>query len=111
MKIYTYISSTCFFSYCYSLGRPGWGIAWYINDELIPIITVKRGVTYTFDIYGGDDDRLPASYHPFYITDDPDGGYAQLSPQEQQVEIPPCIFFYKQYFEMSKDIHPKVIKL
>ena len=66
-------------------GRAGWGIAWYINGELIPRLTLMRGVTYTFDIFGGDDPSLSASYHPFYITNDPDGGYGQLNQLEKQV--------------------------
>ncbi|XP_072030814.1 uncharacterized protein [Amphiura filiformis] len=65
-------------------GHTGLGISWYINWKLIPIITVRRGVTYTFDIFGGDDPNLSAAYHPFYITNDPDGGYVQLSEQEKQ---------------------------
>ena len=69
----------------FALGRTGWGISWYINWELIPIITVKRGETYTFDVFGGDDPSMSAAYHPFYITDDPDGGYVQLSEQDKQV--------------------------
>jgi len=47
------------FSYCY-LGTPSWGIAWYINDLLIPEITVERGQTYTFIVEGGDDSSNPA---------------------------------------------------
>jgi hypothetical protein len=47
------------FSYC-NLGTPSWGIAWYINDLLIPEITVERGQTYTFIVEGGDDSSNPA---------------------------------------------------
>ncbi|XP_072014296.1 uncharacterized protein [Amphiura filiformis] len=65
-------------------GIAGWGIAWYINDELIPILTLTRGVTYTFQVFGGNDRSFPASYHPFYITNDPVGGYSQALPQERQ---------------------------
>ncbi|XP_072039501.1 protein Skeletor, isoforms B/C-like [Amphiura filiformis] len=60
------------------IGQPGWGIAWYINGLLIPVITVKRGVTYRFEVFGGDDDQLSASYHPFYITNDNRGGLVKL---------------------------------
>ena len=34
-------------------GQPSWGIAWYINDLLIPDIYVERGETYTFQVEGG----------------------------------------------------------
>ncbi|KYN45050.1 hypothetical protein ALC56_00524 [Trachymyrmex septentrionalis] len=58
-------------------GTPSWGIAWYINDLLIPEIIVERGKTYTFIVEGGDDPANPARYHPFYITDSPEGGLGQ----------------------------------
>ncbi|XP_033632784.1 protein Skeletor, isoforms B/C-like [Asterias rubens] len=64
-------------------GIVGWGIAWYVNELLIPEITVQRGTTYTFQIYGGNDPQLSAQYHPFYITDDSEGGYAQKTANEQ----------------------------
>ena len=60
--------------YCYCAGSAGWGIAWYINDTLIPELVVQRGQTYTFIVYGGDDPNNPAQYHPFYITNSPSGG-------------------------------------
>ncbi|XP_048505189.1 protein Skeletor, isoforms B/C isoform X2 [Athalia rosae] len=65
-------------------GQPSWGIAWYINDLLIPEIYVERGQTYTFTVEGGMDSTNPARYHPFYITDDPEGGYGQRSSSEQE---------------------------
>lgn len=65
-------------------GTPSWGIAWYVNDLLIPEIYVERNVTYTFRILGGDDPNVPADYHPFYISDDPVGGYIQLSDAERE---------------------------
>lgn len=64
----------------------GWGIAWYINGQLVPEITVKRNYTYTFNIYGGNDDSQLATYHPFYITSDKDGGFAQKTDQEKMVK-------------------------
>ncbi|KAI8506560.1 hypothetical protein Bbelb_159870 [Branchiostoma belcheri] len=65
-------------------GQPGWGIAWYINGLLIPELHVKRRQNYTFIVEGGDDASLPARYHPFYITDDPKGGYIQKTAAEKQ---------------------------
>ncbi|XP_076391454.1 protein Skeletor, isoforms B/C isoform X2 [Megachile rotundata] len=65
-------------------GQPSWGIAWYINDMLIPEITVERGQTYTFIVEGGNDPEIPARYHPFYITDSPVGGFGQKTEEEQK---------------------------
>ncbi|XP_071827063.1 protein Skeletor, isoforms B/C-like [Apostichopus japonicus] len=64
----------------------GWGLAWYINGILIPEIHVVRGNTYTFEIFGGNDRNFLGSYHPFYITDDKDGGYGQKTDAEKQLE-------------------------
>jgi hypothetical protein len=65
-------------------GQPSWGIAWYINDLLIPEIYVERGQTYTFIVEGGNDQTNPARYHPFYITDSSEGGFGQKSEAEQK---------------------------
>ena len=67
----------------YLTGQPGWGIAWYINDTLIPELVVERGRTYTFLVYGGNVSSDPSNYHPFYITDSVNGGRL-LNTQEQQ---------------------------
>lgn len=66
-------------------GHVGWGISWYINGLLIPEINVVRGRTYTFVVEGGNDPETPANYHPFYITDDPIGGYEYKSEEEREV--------------------------
>ncbi|XP_014230471.1 protein Skeletor, isoforms B/C isoform X2 [Trichogramma pretiosum] len=65
-------------------GQPSWGIAWFINDKLIPEITVERGQNYTFVVEGGKDKTNPARYHPFYITDSPEGGFGQLTDSQQR---------------------------
>ncbi|XP_043677738.1 protein Skeletor, isoforms B/C isoform X1 [Vespula pensylvanica] len=65
-------------------GEPSWGIAWYINDLLIPKITVERGRSYTFIVEGGNDPVNPARYHPFYITDSPEGGFGQKTESQQR---------------------------
>ncbi|XP_055594127.1 protein Skeletor, isoforms B/C [Uranotaenia lowii] len=70
-------------------GHVGWGISWYINGLLIPEINVVRGKTYTFVVEGGHDPEFPAKYHPFYITDDPVGGYDH---QEEDVRRNTRIF-------------------
>ncbi|KAM0725706.1 Protein Skeletor, isoforms B/C [Formica fusca] len=67
-------------------GTPSWGIAWYINDLLIPELTVVRGQTYTFIVEGGNDETNPAKYHPFYITDSPEGGFGQKTEAKQMEE-------------------------
>uniref|UniRef100_A0A2S2PWW0 Protein Skeletor, isoforms B/C n=2 Tax=Sipha flava TaxID=143950 RepID=A0A2S2PWW0_9HEMI len=65
-------------------GHVGWGISWYINGLLIPEINVVRGQTYTFVVEGGLDPEIPAKYHPFYITDDPVGGYGYKTAEERE---------------------------
>ncbi|XP_048486593.1 protein Skeletor, isoforms B/C isoform X3 [Plutella xylostella] len=65
-------------------GHPSWGIAWYINDQLIPEVYVERGKTYTFLVEGGDDRTNPAKFHPFYISDSPEGGFGQKREEEQR---------------------------
>jgi len=69
------------------VGHVGWGISWYINGLLIPEINVVRGQTYTFVVEGGLDTEIPAKYHPFYITDDPVGGYGYKTAEEREVII------------------------
>ena len=66
-------------------GHVGWGISWYINGLLIPEINVVRGKEYTFVVEGGFDPEIPAKYHPFYITDDPVGGYFHKTEAEKAV--------------------------
>uniref|UniRef100_A0A182ISD3 DOMON domain-containing protein n=1 Tax=Anopheles atroparvus TaxID=41427 RepID=A0A182ISD3_ANOAO len=67
-------------------GHPSWGIAWYMNDQLIPEIYVERGQTYTFVVEGGDESAQPAKYHPLYITSSSEGGYGQLSEAQKRRE-------------------------
>ncbi len=51
---------------------------------MIPEIYVVRGKTYTFVIEGGNDPTQTAAYHPFYITDDPEGGYEFKTPAQRR---------------------------
>lgn len=67
------------------IGHTGWGVSWYINGLLIPEINVVRGKTYNFVVESGDNPDVPAKYHPFYITDDPIGGYAHKTDEEKAV--------------------------
>ncbi|GBN20328.1 Protein Skeletor, isoforms B/C [Araneus ventricosus] len=62
-------------------GSQSWGIAWWINGQLIPELTVRRGVNYTFIVEGGNNPSNPASYHPLYITNNPEGGGGQFLDQ------------------------------
>lgn len=68
-------------------GHVGWGISWYINGLLIPEINVVRGKTYTFVVEGGNNPDVPAKYHPFYITDDPIGGFEYKTEEEKNVRL------------------------
>ncbi|XP_013385801.1 protein Skeletor, isoforms B/C [Lingula anatina] len=68
-------------------GRTSWGIALYINDSIIPELTLKRGENYTFLVESGDSDANQAKYHPFYITDDSSGGYSQYTTPAQREAV------------------------
>lgn len=62
--------------YMQMTGEGSPGLVWYINGLMAPILHVQRGKTYTFRIEGGDSfDKSYRFYHPFYITDEPYGGY------------------------------------
>jgi DOMON domain/Electron transfer DM13 len=67
-------------------GVASWGIAWYLNDLLAPILELRRGTTYTFRVNGGNNPNSNAQYHPFYITMGENGGYAQRTPEERATE-------------------------
>ena len=56
------------------LGLSGWGIAFYIDGMLAPVLRLSRNVEYTFIIEAGNDPNDPPNYHPFYITSSQDGG-------------------------------------
>ena len=57
-------------------GEGSAGLVWYINGLMAPILHVQRGKTYTFRVEGGNTfDKSYRFYHPFYITDEPYGGY------------------------------------
>ena len=67
------------------VGQAGWGIAWYINNTLVPELVVERGRTYTFLVYGGNVPADDSNYHPFYITNSMNGGRLLNSAQERMV--------------------------
>ena len=72
-----------YFMYC--VGQVGWGIAWFINDLLVPELEFQRGRTYTFTVEGGNNPEDPSNYHPFYITDSISGGYLFNTPEQRAV--------------------------
>lgn len=59
------------------------GLAWYINGQLIPELYLRRGLTYSFRVHGGNNPHSPNLYHPLIITDEPHGGYDRLSDSAQ----------------------------
>jgi len=78
----TYIDFSCVVHFS---GLSGWGIAYYINDILIPVLRLRRNVTYTFIVEAGNDPNDRTNYHPFYITDSKDGGILLDSPEDRAV--------------------------
>ncbi|XP_039278972.1 protein Skeletor, isoforms B/C [Nilaparvata lugens] len=60
------------------------GLAWYLNGLLIPEIWMKRGFTYAFRIFGGNNPHSAEFYNPFIITDEPHGGVERLSEAAQK---------------------------
>ena len=73
-KIYLCLDVLPLFLCGTAIGLSGWGIAFYIDDKLAPLLRLKRGVTYTFIVEAGDDANDAPNYHPFYITNSQDGG-------------------------------------
>jgi len=67
-------------------GLPSGSLAWYVEGFLAPVIYLRRGLTYTFKVEGGNNPRSAEFYHPFIITDEPVGGYYRMS-EKQRSEI------------------------
>ncbi|XP_030759313.1 protein Skeletor, isoforms B/C [Sitophilus oryzae] len=65
-------------------GLSSWGICYYINDKLIPELTVERGQTYIFVVETGEYNTNPARYHPLYITNSKEGAYGQLTGESRR---------------------------
>lgn len=59
------------------------GLAWYIEGALIPELYLRRGLTYSFRVHGGNNPHSANLYHPLIITDEPHGGYDTLSDLAQ----------------------------
>lgn len=59
------------------------GLAWYINGFLAPDLFLRRGLTYSFRVRGGNNPHSAEHYHPMVITDEPHGGFDRLSDLKQ----------------------------
>lgn len=64
-------------------GFPSTTLAWYINGLLVPEIWLRRGLTYAFKVFGGNNPHSAEFYHPLIITDEPRGGFDTLSDEAQ----------------------------
>nr|XP_023011646.1 protein Skeletor, isoforms B/C [Leptinotarsa decemlineata] len=64
-------------------GHASTALAWYINGLLAPEIWLRRGLSYVFKVYGGNNPHSPEYYHPLIITDEPHGGFDKLSDEAQ----------------------------
>lgn len=58
-------------------------LAWYINGYLAPELWLRRGLSYAFKVYGGNNPHSAEFYHPLIITDEPYGGFDRLSDEQQ----------------------------
>lgn len=59
------------------------GLAYYVNGYLAAELWLRRGLTYSFKVRGGNDPHSPEYYHPMVITDEPRGGFDRLSDSKQ----------------------------
>lgn len=59
------------------------GLTWYINGFLAPDLFLRRGLTYSFKVRGGNNPHSAEFYHPLVITDEPHGGFDRLSDLKQ----------------------------
>ena len=70
---------------CCVSGLSGWGIAYYINDTMIPVLRLRRNLTYTFIVEAGNDPNYGLNNHPFYITESKDGGILLDAPERRML--------------------------
>ncbi|XP_072398857.1 protein Skeletor, isoforms B/C [Diabrotica undecimpunctata] len=64
-------------------GHSSTALAWYINGFLSPEIWLRRGLSYAFKVYGGNNPHSAEYYHPLIITDEPHGGFDRLTDEAQ----------------------------
>ncbi|KAK6633087.1 hypothetical protein RUM43_012830 [Polyplax serrata] len=63
-------------------------LAWYINGKLIPELWMRRGLTYSFKVFGGNNPHSAETYHPLIITTEPHGGLETLTePAQRQIRV------------------------
>ncbi|KAI5645559.1 electron transfer DM13 domain-containing protein [Phthorimaea operculella] len=65
-------------------GKAAPSVAWYVNGQLAPDLQIRRGLIYTFKVYGGNDPHSATDYHPLIVTAEPRGGLERLSEKEQR---------------------------
>ncbi|XP_018573069.1 protein Skeletor, isoforms B/C [Anoplophora glabripennis] len=64
-------------------GHASTALSWYINGMLTPEIWLRRGLSYVFKVYGGNNPHSAEYYHPLIITDEPHGGFDKLTDEAQ----------------------------
>lgn len=67
----------------YYLGHTSTGLAWYVNGYMAPELWLRRGLTYAFRVFGGNNPHSAEHYHPLIITDEQYGGFDKLSDDLQ----------------------------
>ena len=80
-------------------GLPSGSLVWYIEGFMTPEIYLRRGLTYTFKVEGGNTPQSSEYYHPFIITDEPVGGYERLNFKIQTLKK----YFIQKYFRLSRE--------
>ncbi|XP_019868942.2 protein Skeletor, isoforms B/C [Aethina tumida] len=64
-------------------GHTSTGLAWYVNGYMAPELWLRRGLTYAFRVFGGNNPHSAEHYHPLIITDEQYGGFDKLSDDLQ----------------------------
>ncbi|XP_028168233.1 uncharacterized protein LOC114358456 [Ostrinia furnacalis] len=59
-------------------------LAWYVNGQLAPDLQLRRGLKYSFKVYGGNNPHSATEYHPLIVTASPLGGLERLPDAEQR---------------------------
>ncbi|XP_045455231.1 protein Skeletor, isoforms B/C [Melitaea cinxia] len=59
-------------------------LAWYVNGQLAPDLTLRRGLAYSFLVSGGDDPHSAELYHPLVLTAERHGGLERLGEAQQR---------------------------
>ncbi|KAJ0170663.1 hypothetical protein K1T71_013435 [Dendrolimus kikuchii] len=59
-------------------------LALYVNGQLAPDLQLRRGLVYTFKVFGGNDPHSANEYHPLIVTAEPVGGLERLEEGAQR---------------------------